>query len=921
MLKVELDISRGELLRDGVAMRLRPKTLAVLAELHARRNEVVSQNDLRNAVWGQQHGRETGPKQCIRELRRLLDDNPGSPRFIETVGRRGYRLVGRIDLLNSGRDDSGPAPLCVGRAAELAMLADSALMARSGKRAVTLVSGEAGSGKSRLLEAFAATLSPGASFWTAAAHCIPHPGAREPYGPLIAILSQLATEGSTQKPVLRLLETVAPSWKELLPELRAAPALAAQPVTLVETLPDSMLREFTAIAERLSQQQPGVIILEDLHWADQSTLAWLLFWAQSRAAARILVIGTYRFDELDNGGDLKTTIHHLKRMPGFSLLALDGLDHGAVTELLNRRFPDSNLPPSLARELTRRTEGHAILVDAVVEQWHREGVLEPERDQWAPEGDLDRLMSSVTRSVQSFIADEIGRLNPDERLILEIASVASNRFSAPMLNDGRIGVEETERMLDRLASSRRFLERSGIVVWPDGSEATGYVFRHALYREALYEGIPAANRQGLHERIGSRLETAFKAQAAEMAPVLANHFERAADHRRAAIYRGLSGLTALKRGAANDAAGQFRRALQSFAACDPDPETRGAECRALLGLGAALIVGDSFTTLELREVCERAATLAEQASEPATIVPALAGLWNHHISRADLAAAGKLAKVLHELTGNAPASYAMVAHNAAGQTSFFGGDLMACLPHIAAVCDTYDARNRTDAAVLFGEDPGIVCRQYAACVLQLLGQGEAAEQHFSEGMKLAHRLDQPFSQAQMLWAGALIARERGAPELVLERANSLISVCETAEIPYWLPYGQMLAGWAKVVLGDHSALAQICTGLDAYEAMDVQLTRPYGLALYAEAAGHCGQPAEGLKALWTALQLARQTGERWYEPEIYLLWASLSIQIGRMRNISLPLGRALALARRQRAGLCERRARELQDRIRMNSGG
>lgn len=102
---------------------------------------------------------------------------------------------------------------------------------------------------------------------------------------------------------------------------------------------------------------------------------------------------------------------------------------------------------------------------------------------------------------------------------------------------------------------------SGPELWSGRTVARppGYVFRHALYREALYEGIPAANRQGLHERIGSRLETAFKAQAAEMAPVLANHFERAADHRRAAIYRGLSGLTALKRGAANDAAGQFRR--------------------------------------------------------------------------------------------------------------------------------------------------------------------------------------------------------------------------------------------------------------------------------------------------------------------------------------------------------------------------
>ncbi|MEP5040021.1 winged helix-turn-helix domain-containing protein, partial [Roseibium sp.] len=92
MSKIELDISRGELLRDGVANRLRPKTLAVLAELRAREGEVVSQDELRNTVWGRQHGRETGPKQCIRELRRLLGDSAQTPGFIETVGRKGYRL-------------------------------------------------------------------------------------------------------------------------------------------------------------------------------------------------------------------------------------------------------------------------------------------------------------------------------------------------------------------------------------------------------------------------------------------------------------------------------------------------------------------------------------------------------------------------------------------------------------------------------------------------------------------------------------------------------------------------------------------------------------------------------------------------------------------------------------------------------------
>ncbi|MEO9530823.1 MAG: AAA family ATPase [Roseibium sp.] len=911
MSKIELDISRGELLRDGVANRLRPKTLAVLAELRAREGEVVSQDELRNTVWGRQHGRETGPKQCIRELRRLLGDSAQTPGFIETVGRKGYRLVGEIALVTAAA--AGPARLCVGRETELARLADCAAAARRGTRGVTLVCGEAGAGKSRLVEAFAPTL-PGASpFWTARGQCIPHPGAREPFGPLIEIVTQLV-QGPAQGPVLRLLEEVAPSWRDLIPELRTGCSPADRPDPVVDPHPDSMLRELTALLESLSRHQPLAIIVEDLHWADQSTLAWLLSFAQRRTAARTLVLGTYRSDELDRAGDLPTTLHFLQRTPGFSRVVLEGLGQAAVAELLDRRFPGSKLPQALAGELTRRTEGHAILVDAVADLWCRDGMLKPVENHWILEREAKDLLDTISEGTRSFIAGETTRLAPRERQVLEVASVAGIRFSATLLHDCRHEVEESEKILDGLAGVRRFIERAGSMAWPDGTVATQYVFRHALYQEALYEAIPAANRQGLHERIGCRLEAAFETRPADVAATLADHFERAADRRRAAIYRGMSGLTALKRGAVTDASEQFRQALDFFAACAPDPELRTAECRTLLGLGAALSVGASFTETELRTVCERAAGLAEQTNEPTTIVPALAGLWNHHISKADLATADDLARSLGDLAEGAPALHAMVAHNVAGQTRFFGGALADCLPHIEAVCEAYDTRFCAEATVLFGEDPGIVCRQYAACVHPLLGRTEDADRHFAEGMRLAHTLDQPFGRAQMLWAGALIARDQEAPERVLERALSLIETCDSAAIPFWRPHGSMLAGWARTALGDRSGMQQLGEGLKELTEMGVKLTRPFGLELYAEAAGRCGNPSEGLTALGEALRLMRTTGERWREPELYRLWAALSLQAGRTKNVSLALRRAIALARSQNAGACERRAREFLDR-------
>nr|WP_281393100.1 AAA family ATPase [Roseibium litorale] len=883
------------MLLDGKAVRLRPKTLAVLLELHARQGDVVSQNDLRHAVWEQQHGRETGPKQCIRELRRLLDDTAERSKFIETVGRQGYRLVGELTLLNAGGNARDDAQLCVGRERELHKLDACAEAARRGKRTIAIVAGEAGSGKTRLIEAFCARLPRTLAFQMARGQCIPHPGAREPYGPLIEIVTQLA-DGSSRGPFLRLLEDVAPSWRDMIPALRAAGQPPAQSGSLIDARPDSMLREFTAFLERLSQRQPCLLVLEDLHWADQSTLAWLLSWAQRPGPAKVLVLGTYRFDELDKSGDFQTTLHYLQRLPRLELMTLEGLDQAAVADFLSRRFPGKKLPSVLCEELRQRTEGHAILVDAVVDHWRRDGAMEFEAGALSGKEHVETLAAAITRGTRSFISGEIRRLDSKERKVLEIASVAGSHFSAAMLSEDRREVEEIEAALDRLADVRRFIERAGAMTLPDGTEATRYVFRHALYQEALYESIPAANRQGVHERIGSRLEAAYKSRSDEISSTLADHFERAADWKRAAIYRGLSGLTALKRGAVADAAEQLRKALVSFEASDTDAEMRTLECRTLLGLGAALILSDHFTTAELRNVYERAAALSGKTNDPATIVPALAGLWNHHLTRADLKVAAELAQGLDDQIDGAPALHAMVAHNAVGQTRFFRGDLAACLPHIEAVCGAYDPGLGAEAMVLFGEDPGVVCHQYAACVHQLLGQDGLAERHFAEGLDLTTALDQPFGQAQMLWAGALIARKRGDPECVLERAQALIGICNAADIPFWRPSGDMLAGWAQVALGTPAGLEQLTAGLNAYEAMDVNLTRPFGLTLYAEAAGLCGDPSRGLQALASALKLIRQTGERWQEPEIYRLWATLAPQADRPRSAPLASRRAASLA-------------------------
>lgn len=897
---IKVNLCEGILLCGEVQMRLRPKTLSVLVALVEQQGEVVSTADLRRMIWGNSHGNEAGPKQCIRELRRMLDDNAQAIGLIETVGRRGYRLTRPIPLIGAASEDLVVAPktLCLGRDKELEALNERAAAAKRGRRALAFIAGEAGAGKTRLLEAFEASLSQRTPLWIARGQAIAHPGAREPYGLLMDMLTQLMVgpEGAT---LARLLPLVAPSW------VKQQPGRRLEAEALDRTHRDSMLREFSELMERLTRGRPGVLVLEDLHWADPSTLAWLAAWGLQRTPARLLVLGSYRDDELDRAGTLATTLSQLSRQPDCRLITLGGLDESAVSGYLAERFQGNSFPPDLAQALAHRTEGHAMLVDAAADFWQAQGLVWRSEAGWQLSSTPEALVAAIAPSVRTLIETErTSRLLAEERSLLETASVAGPTFSAIDLADNRDGVEAAERQLEHLARNRRFITRAGLSHRPDGTVATRYAFRHALHHEALYDGLPAANRQGTHRRVGLRLEISHGHTAGEIAPMLADHFERGADWPRAAHYRVLSGRRAQARGAPMDAAEQFRRArgllTRGSGTGTAKPEAdQATELDALLGLGAALIASDGFTAEELREVYRRAGQLAAEVGDPATTIPVLAGLWNDHLTRAELTRAEDLALGLQALAGQAPAHMAMVAHNAVGQTRFFTGALPACTVEIAAVLEIAPRYAEQDGNVLFGEDPEVVCRQYAACVAELTGASTEAERHLAAGSARADRLGAAFGRAQMLWCGAVCARLRSDIELTRDRAEALVALCRTEAVPVWGDAGEMLAGWAQAMSGDTTGASRIAKGLSAFSAMGVRITLPFCHGLAAEVAGNMGDPVAGMHALRQAFAIVRASGERWYLAELHRLRAGLAQEAGRLDIARQALARSEAVARAQ----------------------
>src|SRR5712692_6466823 len=299
-----LDLPNERLWRGEQQLPLRPKPFAILRDLVEHADTLVTKADLQAAVWGKTQVAEGVLKGYLRDLRRVLGDDAAAPRFIETVTRRGYRFIAPLApsplpvssfkfQVSSSTHPQLPTPRPVGREAELAQLHGWLEQARGGERQVVFVSGEAGIGKTAVVEAFVAQAAAAGGLWIGHGQCIDHYGAGEAYLPVLAALGQLGREPGQER-LLAILRQQAPTWLVQMPGLLSTAELEVLQRQTLGATRERMLREMAEALEALTAEQPLVLVLEDLHWSDAATLDLVAFVARRREPARLLVIGTYR---------------------------------------------------------------------------------------------------------------------------------------------------------------------------------------------------------------------------------------------------------------------------------------------------------------------------------------------------------------------------------------------------------------------------------------------------------------------------------------------------------------------------------------------------------------------------------------------------------------------------------------------------
>jgi predicted ATPase/DNA-binding winged helix-turn-helix (wHTH) protein len=547
-----LDSDDERLWRDGAPVPLPPKAFTMLCYLVSHPNRLLTKRELLDAVWPGIYVTEGEVKHYILALRKALDDDCRQPRFIETVHGRGYRFIGDIKIVAGSRSQhNAPRPPAhrqaappiripshdrtIGRDVELKRLHQSLVKALAGELQVVFVSGEPGIGKTALITTFVQTLVERGDVWQAGGQCVESYGRDEAYMPVLAALENLCRGPETAQ-VLACLRRYAPNWLLQLPGL-LPPDEHDELQRRIHGSPRArMLRELVNALEMLTAEQGLVLWLEDLHWADVSTLTLIDYLARWRQPARLLLIATMRpltgSESQDSLTRLLTELH-LHRY--CDELALEAFSEATVGEYLQTRF--SGLPASMARSIHQHTDGNPLFVVSVVAGLLAEGIIVHRVGRWTLSDDPETIDLGIPETLRVLIEQQFERLVGEEQRLLAVASVAGGEFAAPVLAEA-LGwpVETVEQRCAALVNHGLFLAPAGHEVWPDGTLSTCYAFNHALYRQILYEHMTPSWRRRLHRLIGARLEQGYLGHTEEIAAQLAMHFESSGDNVRAVRY-------------------------------------------------------------------------------------------------------------------------------------------------------------------------------------------------------------------------------------------------------------------------------------------------------------------------------------------------------------------------------------------------
>ncbi|HYD48093.1 MAG TPA: AAA family ATPase [Terriglobales bacterium] len=892
---------------------LRPKAWALLRHFLEHPGELLTKEQLIQAVWPDVAVSDDSLVKAIRELRRVLGDDSQTPRVIETVHRRGYRFIAELRQQRPAQP-SRPASvvaaqandLIVGREDEMRKLAAAYQRAAAAERQILFVSGEAGIGKTTLAQTFVEELArANGETLVVRGQCLDVHATPEPYLPLLEGLTE-ACHGRAAELIGEMMQRHAPSWWREI----ATPAASIDDGASAAA-PARMLREGVHLFEALAADRVVVLLLEDLHWADTATLDFLNALAHGSKPARLWVIATFRPPQsLAADHPLHAVARELRRKQRCEELGLAPLDEDAVAAYLQRRLTGAAVAADVAALVHARSEGHPFFMIAVVDHMIERGWLSASSGEWRLAARPEEIERGVPETLQDMIEQQLAGLDGEELAVLEAGAIAGPELTSPLVAAAlAMEPERVEHICAALSRQQRFLRRLGAAIWPDGTGGERYAFTHCLYRYALRERLSTAKLRQLHRRIGERLLSLFGSRAHEQASEIAAHFERGGDDLRAITHLQAEAERSNRQGAHLEAAQALAQALEVAERRGDEAGQKQQALALALALAGSWILAGGLVHAEVQPALERLRRLSEELDVVAAQSLALTGLHLSHIFRGDLDGSRAAAEGIAALAERTQFPlYQMVADLSLGWNLHYRGDQLqaqACFGRALAIDrPPLPAGNILQASGV--PEMGALGRLGAAAALALLGEADQAR---ASAAAACQRLRQLGRQADLAAAQAIASFVHcvlGDDDAVT-LARAAMAVAKEHRLPQWQVYADVVADCAALAAGDLGGLGGVRDKLHSYHESGYTLGSSALWTYIAAAFLAAGEGDEAAAGLQHARNQADGTGERFWDAEIDRVDAELAMARGNAAAAEQLLRRSLRTARQQRARLFEQR--------------
>lgn len=858
-------------------------------------------------------------------------------------------------FLEVGEEEPAPSqPVFVARERELGRLADSLETALLGQGRILFVTGDAGSGKTALIQEFCRrALESHPDLIVVDGKCNAHTGVGDPYLPFIEILNLLTGDIEAKytagvlsrehalrlwnllplsvKAILEngadLVNTLIPGaslvsrassfssgWTDWLTQLKkVVERKAALPADL--TLQQSNLFEqYTRVLRSLAREKPLLLVLEDLQWVDGGSANLLFHVGRQIKGGRILIIGSFRPAEISLGRDekrhpIEPVLHEFKRDFGEIELDLEKAEGREFVDAFLDSEPNT-LDKKFRQTLFAQTKGQPLFTVELLRAMQEQGMLVKDRDGRWIEGrtfDWHRLPSRV----DAVIMERIGRLTEKMREVLTLASVEGQEFTAEVI--ARLRKEEVRELIKVLSSElekRHHLVSAKGIRSLDKQRLSLYVFQNNLFQRYLYNSLDEVERIHLHEEVGNILEALYGDQADEISVQLARHFEEARIMPKALQYFAKAGSRALQLSAYTEAIAHFTKALDILKTSPSSPERDQHELSFLIPLVASQQAIHGYGAPEVSLTYERIRELCQKIAESPQIIYALYFLANFNWLRAQHSAALEFTEQMMKLAKKADDRLSLaVTHSLHGTLSFIMGEWSSALEHLGQMNAYYKPQEHSHLGFIYGQDPGIISLCSTASVLWCLGYPDQALEQSRKMLAVARQVGHPFSLAAALAMDSLfhlLRRDVGALE---ERGKEVAKLGEEKGFLFIVGVGRFKLGWVAARQGRvEEGLAKLHQALELYRATGVRFTLTDLLGSLAEAYGMAGDVDQGLGFMAQALAEVERGGERYFEAELYRIMGELLLTKAERndratmeKEAEACFQQSLAVARRQMA--------------------